>query len=115
MVPLIQRFLKLLIHLLCKLIHTSCRLSLSEQISIQNQTITLPQICQWYVKDFELNPGNTITASTSISRTILTCLLPFLPEVMRDQARGVLNKSSSSSLRYTPLEFTCRLPKQLVS
>jgi hypothetical protein len=56
-----------------------CRMSLERQIVIpSDNTIVLPQLCQWFLKDFETEPDGTLNGTNLSNKQLLLILSKYL-------------------------------------
>jgi hypothetical protein len=128
------------------------RLSLKNQLTINdsgvnastnsinggNVTITLPQTCQWYAKDFLIDPAvkSSATAATAAtpsgtrtptSREILLVLLPYLTGDKERKLRRYLGVPTndtaeqsrfvkySLNIKYSQFEFACQILRKWIA
>jgi hypothetical protein len=95
-----------------------CRASLAEQVQVIGQTIVLPQVCQWYIKDFESSTSSTSTSSGADStKVMLQALLPYLAVPIQESIQGLFDRHPNGlpHVKYASFDFACRLPTQMVS
>lgn len=88
---------------------------LESQLFVNSEhSVTLPQICQWYIKDFEYSmDGNVVmnSSSSGATRSILKTLVSFCKGEKGDALISLLDSNAKKSPRivYTPFIFRCRM------
>ncbi len=90
---------------------TNVELSLNHQLQVNVETgsIVLPQMIQWFQKDFETNSDGSAANSSQANKQLLTTLSKYIGSELHDV---ILNKTASVGksvkITYTPFSFTCR-------
>jgi len=86
-------------------------LSLDSQLYIKDEAIYLPQICQWYIKDFEygLNGAPLIQSnSPNAPKAILNVLLKYCRREKEKMIYELLSSKKNVKIAFSPFSYNCR-------
>eukprot|EP01035_Chromulina_nebulosa_P018317 gene18317-24004_t len=86
-------------------------LSLDKQLYVVDNTVFLPQLCQWYNKDFEYTTeGLPLISSSSPNsfKAILNVLSKFCRGEKEEQIFNLLSAKKNFKISFSPFNFRCR-------
>lgn len=98
------------------------RESLSIQMSVSNNVITLPQICQWRHKDFDkIDHDQHSSMSSSLTSSLTYSSMKGMYQAILPHCRGdneaklfrLLSKNKTLHVKYTPFDFRCRFFREV--